>query len=141
MAPFRLRIPPTIYQELLTHALAERPNECCGLLAGRVELSEGLVSAIYPLANQLRSPTAFLSDPSDMFQALRAMKNDATEILAVYHSHPISEPIPSRRDLEQNYSPRVVNLIIGLSAATPDVRGWWLDGDEFRPADWIVSAT
>src|SRR5260370_2739731 len=35
--PFRLRIPRNHYDAMVAQAMAELPNECCGLLAGLVE--------------------------------------------------------------------------------------------------------
>ncbi len=97
MTPFHLRIPQAIYDEILAQALAELPAECCGLLAGR--LSEdgtiGQVSHRYALVNALASPTEFISEPRSMFAAVRDMRSKGIEVLAVYHSHPTSAPIPS----------------------------------------------
>ena len=42
------------------------------------------------------------------------MRTNGTELLAIYHSHPTSEPVPSRRDVEENtYGESVVHLIVG----------------------------
>ena len=113
---------------MLAHALSERPNECCGLLSGR-KSDDGTVAEVsnrYPLVNERASPREFVSEPKGMFAAVKEMRREGIEILAVYHSHPSSAPIPSKRDLEDNYSPTVMNLILGLAGDSPDVRGWWL---------------
>jgi proteasome lid subunit RPN8/RPN11 len=60
-------------------------------------------------------------------------------VLAVYHSHPTSAPIPSRTDLERNYSPDVVNLIISLSGSEPETRAWWLSEADYCPAEWEIT--
>ena len=39
--PFAMQIPGRLYQEMVAHAEAELPNECCGLLAGEVVPGEG----------------------------------------------------------------------------------------------------
>src|SRR4051812_11159791 len=106
---------------MIAQAQAERPLECCGLLAGNVVLqpasldpvvgTEGMgvmgtpvaqVTHRYPLANSLASPTEYLSDAKGMFDAVRDMRRLETEIVAVYHSHPTSHPVPSRTDLARN---------------------------------------
>src|SRR5438105_690677 len=95
------------------HARAEFPCECCGLLAGQLFPNDdrvyeffriGRVLRRYPLVNCAKSPTRFLSDDWSMFAAVRDMRKRQLDILAVYHSHPASDPIPSRTDLEHNYS-------------------------------------
>ena len=64
------------------------------------------------------------------------MRRQGLEVLAVYHSHPTSEPVPSRTDLQRNYSPEVVNLIISLQSGQPTVRAWWLTEEAYREAEW-----
>ena len=123
---------------MIAQARAALPNECCGLLAGHVEGEVGRVEAHYPLANAAASPIEYLSDPQSMFDAVRAMRKRGIDILAVYHSHPTSEPIPSRKDCERNFSEEVVNLIVSLEKGEPAVRAWWLTGEAFREADWEV---
>jgi proteasome lid subunit RPN8/RPN11 len=123
---------------MLEQARAELPNECVGLLAGRRQADVGVVVRHYPLVNALASPVEFESEARGMFQADRDMRANDLEILAIYHSHPTSKPVPSRKDLQRNYSPGVVNLIISLQTAKPAVRAWWLTEDGFAEADWQV---
>jgi len=137
MSPrYRLSIPRPLYEAMLAHARAELPAECCGLLAGTIDGDIGKVSDHFPLVNALKSPTEYESESRSMFAAHKAMRAIGTEVLAVYHSHPTSDPVPSRRDRERNYSDMVMNLIIGLKAAEPDVRGWWLSEDGAEEAFW-----
>ncbi len=139
-SPFRLCVPSGLYAQMLQQAQAEHPNECCGLLAGRVVDGVGRVERCYPLVNELESPTEYRSEPQSMFDAYRDLRNRGIDVLAVYHSHPASAPVPSRKDRERNYSEAVVNLIIGLSGPEPVVRGWWLTETDAREAAWEVSA-
>ena len=139
-----LYVPRVIYSEMLERALFECPNECCGLLAGVLEATKneklpvGRVARIYPLLNVAASPVEYLSDARSMFEAVRDMNRHNLEVLAVYHSHPTSPPVPSRKDLERNYSEEVVNLIISLMTETPTVRGWWLTAETYRKAEWDI---
>jgi proteasome lid subunit RPN8/RPN11 len=143
--PFRLLLPRQVYDEMVAHAVAELPNECCGLLAGPLGPAcgsddeappVGCVVRRYPLVNVASSPVEYLSDPQSMFAAVRDMRRLGTDILAVYHSHPTSDPVPSRKDLERNYSPDIVNLIISLKSGEPVMRGWWLTQDGYEQAEW-----
>jgi proteasome lid subunit RPN8/RPN11 len=125
---------------MVAQALAEAPSECCGLLAGPPagQGGERTVTAHYPLVNALASPTDYESEPESMFRAMKIMRQQAWEVLAVYHSHPTSPPVPSRKDRERNYSEEVVNLIISLQSSPSEMRGWWLTAAEYREADWSV---
>jgi len=120
---------------MILQAQSELPNECCGLLAGRMENGLGLVLRRYPLLNAAASPTEFESDPKSMLTAEKARRQEGIEILAIYHSHPKSPPVPSRTDLARNYSPDVVNLIVSLQTEIPEIRGWWLELERFHEAD------
>jgi proteasome lid subunit RPN8/RPN11 len=132
---FRLQIPRQLYDEMVAQAVAEAPNECCGLLAGT---PDGRVTHRYALVNAAASPVGYLSDPRSMFEAVRDMRRHNIDVVAVYHSHPTSEAVPSRKDREQNYSVDIVNLIISLKGEAPAVRGWWLSASAAREAEWDV---
>jgi proteasome lid subunit RPN8/RPN11 len=142
--PFRLRIPRSLYDQIAAHAASEFPNECCGLIAGRRDDSVGnsphlpgaLAVRIFPLINEAASPVEYLSEPRSMFEAVREMQRLGLDILAVYHSHPASEPVPSRKDLDRNYSPDVQNLIISLKSQPPVARAWWLEAESYHEAVW-----
>lgn len=139
--PFRLEIPCSLYQEILRQALQERPNECCGLLAGRLvqpdptSIIVGRVERRFPLVNVKANPERYEVDPKGMLAAMRAMREPGLRELAFYHSHPTSEPVPSKTDLAENhYGDSVIHLIVSLASDPPVVRGWWLREDSFAEA-------
>jgi [CysO sulfur-carrier protein]-S-L-cysteine hydrolase len=135
MLPFRLVIPPQFREEMIAHAVADCPHECCGLLVGRVVEGIGLVEARYPLVNELASPVRFRSEPRSLFAAMKAMRATGTDILAVYHSHPTSPPEPSRIDFEEHYAESVACVIVSLRTPEPEVRAWWLKGKHRESID------
>ena len=95
-------VPAAIRDLLVEHARAEAPNEACGLIAFR----DGVAERYLPGENALASPYRFElrpRDPADFF-----LEDDGYE-LAVFHSHPETEPRPSRTDIEN----------IGLWAGRP----------------------
>ena len=137
-----LHIPNHLLEEMITHAREALPNECCGLLAGRVANEIGIATVRFAIVNDLASPTAYHTNAADLFAAFRTMRAAGTEVLAVYHSHPSSAPIPSRRDVEENtYGETVVHLIVGWARVKPEVRGWWLMQNEFREAAFVLGAS
>lgn len=136
---FQLQLPQPILDAMIDQARAELPNECCGLLAARIEAQPSAIVRVecrYPLVNAAASPVLYESEPKSMFAAVRDMRQRGLEIVAAYHSHPTSPPIPSRTDRERNYSEDVVNFIISLAGPKADVRAWWLTATEFEEAEW-----
>ena len=140
-SPFLLLLPRRLYEEMVSQALAELPNECCGLLAGTLEdnppgLPLARVVRRYPLVNAAASPREYDAEPRDLFAAHRAMRQAGLEVLAIYHSHPTAEAVPSRTDLSRNYWPDVIAFIISLKGSEPVMRAWWLNADNYQEAQW-----
>ena len=122
---------------MLAHAVAELPNECCGLLAGQMKQGVGHVTLQLPLVNAVASPREFTADPTSLLAADKAMRSAGVEMLAIYHSHPTSEAIPSKTDLARNYhGDNMMNLIISLKSSQTEVRAWWLTATDYVPAEW-----
>jgi proteasome lid subunit RPN8/RPN11 len=136
--PYRLLLPQKIYHDMISHAQTDSPNMCCGLLAGKVERGAGQVTKLYRLVNDAASPKEYLAELHSMFRAVRDMRRSSLDVLAVYSSRPISQPVPRRMDLERNYSPAVMSLIISLKETEPQVRAWWLAANEYWEASWEV---
>jgi proteasome lid subunit RPN8/RPN11 len=142
-----LQLPRRFLDEMIAQAQSELPNECCGFLAGkgpdRVDpegkaIRVARVTQRYPLVNAAASPTAYFADPASLFSAHKDMRRRGIELLAIYPSHPTSEPVPSRRDRQQNQYPGVVHLIISLQTGRPEIRAWWLTADTHDEAEWEI---
>lgn len=135
----RLLVPRPLLDAVVAHARAELPNECCGLLAGAIEGEVGRVTQQFPIGNDLASPTEYATNAVDMLAAMKAMRAAGTVELAIYHSHPTSTPVPSRKDLARNFwGETAVHVIVGLAGEAADVRAWWLAEADYRPAVWGV---
>jgi [CysO sulfur-carrier protein]-S-L-cysteine hydrolase len=85
-------VPEEIRADLRAHAAEEAPNECCGVLVLRDGVAERYVRGRNTLASPYRYELEV--DPEVWF-----LEDDGYE-LAVFHSHPETEPIPSRTDRE-----------------------------------------
>jgi [CysO sulfur-carrier protein]-S-L-cysteine hydrolase len=124
---YTLAITPAIYVALQAHAVAEYPHECCGLLLGPPAANGvATLGEYFALENELHSPTRYRSSPASMFAAIRHQRATGQTILAIFHSHPTSPPIPSNEDREQNYAADIPNLILGKVHTEWKLRAWWL---------------
>lgn len=91
---FVIRIPHTIYAEMVAHVSAGYPNEACGALGSQGDL----VVKNYPTENAAEAPDDFSIisevDTVRIYNDIDAYDGE----MIYYHSHPISEAYPSRRD-------------------------------------------
>lgn len=116
----RLYIPENVYLRMINHCDEERPLEACGLLVGEA----GHVTAGYATDNQHRSPVIYKVDDLQLLEVDREIRNDRQEIIAIYHSHVMTDPIPSRTDIDQATWPEAFYIIVSLKDRRPKVRAW-----------------
>jgi len=119
-----VHIPRSVLDAMAAHAAAEHPNECCGMLAGKVAEGCCFVELGIAMVNELASPARFASEPRSLFRAVRRARELGLEVLAMYHSHPTSPPTPSRFDVaDHNWGESVACVIVGPGG---EVRAWWI---------------
>jgi len=92
----------------------------------------------YPLRNETQSETRYDADPHDLIAAHIDFRRQGAEILALYHSHPRWDAIPSQTDLAENYYGPVPRIIVSLKGDTPDFRVWRLDAKTFQELSWTI---
>jgi proteasome lid subunit RPN8/RPN11 len=107
--------------ELRAHAQDDAPNECCGVIVLRDGVAERYVRGRNALASPYRYELEI--DPDVWF-----LEDEGYE-LAVFHSHPETEPRPSRTDRELSglWGGKIF-LIYGL--ALDELRAWRIARDE-----------
>ncbi len=130
-----LAVLPEVWHGVAAHARGERPNECCGLLGGRIVAGWGVVQHFWPVVNALASPVAYRTEPRSLLAAFRGLRQAGAELLAVYHSHPAGPPVPSRRDLAENtYGAAIAHCIIAWTDDDrPLLTAWQLLPDRAVP--------
>ena len=126
--------------EILAHARAENPRECCGLIGGR----EARTQTVYPLRNVAPDPlVAYEVAPEDLFAAQRAMRERDEQLLGIYHSHPrAADPTPSITDVRLAYYSSAVYFIVGLGGEQSCLRAFRISEREGRwqSAEYAVVA-
>jgi len=105
-----IRIPKSIYQEMIEHAQREDPVECCGILGGK----DRTVLKSFRIKNLESSPVQFLMDPQEQLSAFEEMEKSSMEMIAIYHSHPRTTPFPSKIDVQKAIDPKMPSIIISL---------------------------
>ncbi len=127
-----LEIPADLHDALIAHCRRDDPLECCGILGGVAPR----VLSLHPLHNIDASKTRYTADPKELIQALVWLREQRREVLAIYHSHPRWEAVPSATDLTQNYWGEMPRIIVSLLTDPPDLRVWRLNPDSFQELPW-----
>ena len=116
-----MRLPRGLADELVEHARADLPNECCGMIAGEA----GTAVRVYRAANTESSPFMYVMDPREQLRIMDEIDDAGWELLAVYHSHTRSAAYPSRTDVELAFFPETRYLIVSLAEAdAPEIRAF-----------------
>ena len=104
-----VRISRSLVDEIVAHAKADLPNECCGMLTGQ----GGTVLKSYRMSNVEASPFRFSMDPGELVRVDTEAGDIGWDLIAIYHSHTGSEAYPSDTD---------VRIAGGTAELWPDVR-------------------
>ena len=115
-----MKMPKEIVEKIFVQGLREAPNEACGYLAG----TGGTVVKAIALTNVDHSPEHFSLDPKEQFAAVRQLRAEGLEILAVYHTHPETPARPSEEDIRLAYDPSVIYVIASLLQGGRDIRAF-----------------
>jgi [CysO sulfur-carrier protein]-S-L-cysteine hydrolase len=130
-----MRIPSSIYEQLLEHAREDAPNECCGILGGK----DGEASTLYRATNAEQSPLRYTLDPNDLFRiTFQEIPANDEEMLAIYHSHTASPAYPSQTDINLATYPDSIYLIVSLAEGEQPLRGYRIDDGEVSEVDLQV---
>ena len=125
LGPRAIEVRQAVLDDLVAHARAEAPNECCGTLIGAGDRIERSVRA----RNTLGSPTRYQIDPVDQIAAIRSARERGESVVGFYHSHPSSPPTPSATYRIEAAYPGHWYLIVSPGAPSGDaeVRGFRLE--------------
>ena len=113
-------IAPSLWQEIVDHALEEAPNECCGMIASR----DGRAVRVHRATNAAASALRYEIDGLEQLRIQTEIEDDGLELGAIYHSHTRSDPYPSQTDINLAFYPDSLYVIVGVAAERPDVRAF-----------------
>jgi proteasome lid subunit RPN8/RPN11 len=128
-----VKIRQHVLDRIVAHAVADLPNECCGLLIGNAEIVEDAARA----RNMKRSRTRFHVEPADHFAAIRRARAAGLDVIGAYHSHPNGPSGPSETDRARLTDPAMFHVIISLAHGTRTVRAFRLADGNFSPLELV----
>lgn len=143
-------------QEMKSHAESTYPEECCGLLLGKMVKDVKTLIEVFPTENSWNDEAAqafseiekrinpsgskrnrFSIDPKIMLKVLKEARERHLDIIGVYHSHPDYPAVPSEFDraiAHQEYSYIIISVPQGIAS---DLRSWSLtDEGNFQPEEF-----
>jgi proteasome lid subunit RPN8/RPN11 len=132
-----MRIPAHMRDEIVAHARAEAPNECCGMIGAR----DGEATSLYRARNAEESPLRYVVHPQDQFRIMEDMDERGEELGAIYHSHTKSPAYPSQTDINLAEGwPDPLYVICSIADDdSPELRGFAIQDDRVEEVELDVS--
>ncbi|HET7092339.1 MAG TPA: M67 family metallopeptidase [Thermomicrobiales bacterium] len=122
-------LPREMRDQIVAHARRDAPRECCGVIGGR----EGRVGTLHQLTNLDQGTDFYRIDDAELFRVYQQIDEDGGEIVAIYHSHPVSPAYPSPTDVRLAAWPDAHYLICSLADPDrPDLRAFRIVDGQIR---------
>ncbi len=120
----KLEIPTNIFEQMVAQAKALAPIEACGILAGKDNKAEKL----FEMTNADNRSDHFMMEPKEQFTVVKNIRSADLEVLAIYHSHPVTPARASAEDIRLALTPDVIYVIVSLQdAKVPAVKGFFIE--------------
>jgi proteasome lid subunit RPN8/RPN11 len=123
-----------LLEEMVAHARAEAPNECCGMVA----TENGRAVTVHRAVNAAASPLRYEIDGADQYRIQTAIDDAGQELGAIYHSHTRSAPYPSQTDINLAFYPEALYVIVGLASEEPEIKAYTIRDGQVSDAELTV---
>lgn len=140
-------------ETIVSHAERTYPDECCGLLVGKLTALERVISNVWSTENRWtadmaeglleRAPASRLPAtkahhywiaPEEMLAAMKDARQRNLEIVGIYHSHPDHPAVPSECDRRLAWSQYSYLIVSVLQGKATNAQSWVLDENhQFQP--------
>jgi len=136
-----IRIEKEAWADMLAHAIAAYPQECCGTMLGLHEAGIKRVTRAITLENTSQGPRAsrYEVKPEDLIEVERLARREGVALIGIYHSHPDCEAYFSETDL-RNSCPWYSFLVLSIRGGKfHDANSWLPDVEQTRAEQEILS--
>ena len=103
-------IPMAVADAIITHAREGKPEEVCGIVRGRALTAVEAVRGRNIAGERIEN---YEVDPETLLLQF-AFEDQGDEMMAIYHSHPVSVAYPSATDAWNAHYPESIYLICSL---------------------------
>ena len=131
-----IRVDAGPWREMVEHARATYPNECCGAMLGRVDGEQKEVLVAMRLENSSKGSQAARYElrPEDLLKADREARTRGMDLVGIYHSHPDCGAYFSETDLK-NSCPWYSFVVLSIQNGEFDHANSWLPNAEQTAAE------
>jgi proteasome lid subunit RPN8/RPN11 len=131
-----IRVAGEPWREMVAHARATYPNECCGAMLGRVDGDAKEVLVAMKLENSSVGSQAARYElrPADLLAADKEARRQGMDLVGIYHSHPDCDAYFSKTDLE-NSCPWYSFIVLSIQKGEFDHANSWLPNAEQTKAE------
>lgn len=105
-----VQLPQAIYDEIIAHARAGKPEEICGVLRGRELMAYELIRGRNIAEDRVNN---YAVDQQTLLLQFK-FEEAGDEMMGIYHSHPISVAYPSATDAWNAHYPDSIYFICSL---------------------------
>ena len=131
-----MNLPKWITEAMVSHAIGEIPNECCGILAGK----DGEIRKLFRMKNVEQSPFRYSMDGKEMLEVLNQLDDKGLDLLVIYHSHTHTAAYPSATDIRLATWPDAIYVLISLMDSDyPVLRAFHIIDGEVGEEEVLVS--
>jgi len=131
-----IRIQPDAWREMVAHALATYPHECCGAMLGSIEDGRKTVHIALSLENASEGEREqhYELRPADLLRADKEARDRNLDLVGIYHSHPDCDAYFSTTDLK-NSCPWYSFVVLSIRNGAFDHANSWLPDAEQTKAE------
>ena len=124
------------WRQMVEHARATYPNECCGAMLGTVTDGQKRVVEAMPLENAATGPQRerYELRPEDLLKADREARSRKMDLVGIYHSHPDCGAYFSETDLK-NSCPWYSFVVLSIQKGEFDHANSWLPNPDQTAAE------
>jgi len=106
-----VKVPQVLLDEMIEHARADAPDECCGLIGG----PPGEAVTLHRMENRAHSPLRYEMDAKEQLQVYKQILEAGHDVSGIYHSHTRTAAYPSQTDINLATGwPDAVYFIVSL---------------------------
>jgi len=95
-----LQLTQAQFERIIEQGREGKPLEICGLLAGAKDGGElTRVVEVFPIDSDDRSEITYSMNPLQQLRVEKEARARGLEIVGIYHTHPATQPYPSKTDV------------------------------------------